>query len=130
MGIILASSTAVNAAESGGMFSKLAGMGTIGTVALLLLAGLGLLALLLMLIGWVGALAEYQEHGGIARTVLWVAVVLCLPLLGTSLWAVFGRRRQAKAAKEHADVAPAPVAPASAATASEQPVRQPRMLPA
>lgn len=125
MGIILASSTAVNAAESGGMFSKLAGMGTIGTVALLLLAGLGLLALLLMLIGWVGALAEYQEHGGIARTVLWVAVVLFLPLLGTSLWAVFGRRRQAKAAKEHADVAPA-----SAATASEQPVRQPRMLPA
>lgn len=94
MGIILASSTAVTAAESGGTFSKLAGMGALGTVALIVLAGLGLLALLLTLIGWVGVLADYQKHGGITRTALWGVAVFCLPILGTVLWAVIARRRE------------------------------------
>lgn len=121
MGIVLAASSADNSAD--GTFNKLAGMGAIGTVvlialiALIALVGLGLLALLLMLIGWVGVLAQYQDHGAI-RTALWAVVVLCLPLLGTALWAMLGRGRPRSAKPHPVTTADDPLLPAARALAA------------
>lgn len=115
MGIVLAASSADNSAD--GTFNKLAGMGAIGTVVLIALVGLGLLALLLMLIGWVGVLAQYQDHGAI-RTALWAVVVLCLPLLGTALWAMLGRGRPRSAKPHPVTTADDPLLPAARALAA------------
>lgn len=96
MGIVLVSTAATAVNSEAGTFEKLAGFGAMGTVGLIALVGLGGIALLLMLIGWVGVLADYQGRGSFGRTAAWVAVVLCLPLLGTGLWAVLGRRRRSR----------------------------------
>lgn len=99
MGIVLASTAATASAvspESPETLGKLAGLGALGAAALLGLLALAMLALLVMLIGWVGVLADFQKHGGALRTLLWAVAVLCLPLLGTTLWSFLGRRRDTR----------------------------------
>lgn len=85
--------TALSASpESPDTFGKIANVGALGTVAVVALIGLTLITLVVMLIGWAGVLADFQSRGGALRTVIWVALVLCLPIVGTVAWVLFGRR--------------------------------------